>query len=225
MRHLRNHRSRLATAFLACAIGLPGAAQAAPFATTYTGTISTTDFPEIISGQSYSVTFVFDNGGNSASNQAWTGAHLRCTFWRMNDARNVGFVQDLAISAPTLALGSATTDGAGVLTGMFTEINGDPAGASFSSTGITHTVPAHWFANGINNVFSDAAQNRSVHDASGGVQTQQLSRWSPPQPFNSPCTPALLAPSATPVPALGSTGWVLLSALLAGLGVLRRRRA
>lgn len=222
----QRRRSRpLAAALLACcAAGLCSPAMAAPYATTYTGTVSTSDFPEIVAGQSYSVTFVFDNGGNSAAGQAWTAAQLTCTIWRMNDARNVGFVQDLTTSPPSVASGSATTDGAGALTGMFTEITGDPAGPSFSSSGVTHTVPAHWFANSINNVFSDAAQNRSVNDASGGVQMQQLNRWSPPQPFPFACGPALLAPAATPVPTLADGSLGALCALLAGMGAMAYRR-
>jgi hypothetical protein len=225
MPYLSDRRSAFFASLLVCAACIPCTTTAAPYATTYIGVVSTTDFPEILSGQTYSVTFVFDNGGNSTADQVWTPAHLTCTIWRMNDARNVGFVQDLATSAPTVASGSATTNGAGILTGMFTEITGDPVGASFSSIGITHTMPAHWFANGINNVFSDAAQNRSVDDASGGVQTQQLSRWSPPHPFTAPCTSAVLEPNATPVPALGGAQLVLLSALLAGMGTVFRRKA
>lgn len=69
------------------------------------------------------------------------------------------FAQELAASAPTTVSDSAATNGAGVLTGMFTEISDDPAGAAFSSSGFAHTVPVHWFANGINNVFGDATQS------------------------------------------------------------------
>lgn len=226
MPHLRNRRGAWAAVLLAgAAASLGGGAVAAPFATTYTGTMSTSDFPEIQSGQTYTVTFVFDNGGTSAADQVWTAAHLTCTIWRMNDARNVGFVQDLVLSPASAVAGSATTDGAGVLTGMYSEITGDPVGASFSSSGVTHTMPAHWFANSINGVFADASQNRSVNDASGGVQMLQLSRWSPPQPYAGPCTAAVLAPDATPVPTLGGVSGVLLSVALAGLGAVRRRRA
>lgn len=160
-------RHPLLCALLACAAS---ATIAAPFAVTYTGVIDQSEFAPIIDGQRYTVTFVFDNGGNTAVNQVWTGTHLTCTLWRMNDAGNLVFAQDLATSPPTAVAGSITTNGAGVLTGMFTVVNGDPAGPAFSSSGFTHTAPVHWFAQGVNEVFGDAGQVRTFYDAAGGVR-------------------------------------------------------
>jgi len=214
-------RQPLFCALLACAAS---AAIAAPFAVTYTGEIDQSEFALIMDGQRYTVNFVFDNGGNTAVNQVWTGAHLTCTIWSMNDAGNLVFAQDLATSPPTEVSGSITTNGAGVLTGMFTVVNGDPAGPAFSSSGFAHTVPVHWFANGVNEVFGDAAQVRTFYDASGGVQMAPAN-WLL-HTYDGPCAAPPPAPAPTPVPTLGGAGLAALAALLAGLGgVARRRRA
>lgn len=210
----------LAALALACAAG---AAAAAPYAVTYTGTIANSSFAQIINGQHYRITFVFDNGGNTAVNQTWGAADLRCTIWRMNDAGTAVFAQDLSplASPPTAATGSITTNGAGVLNGMFSGVSSSPAGADFSSSGFIHPVPLHWFANGSNNVLRDGAQAHVFDDAAGGVPMTPAN-WLL-HTYDGPC--AAPPSAATPVPTLGEWGLVLLTtaAAVLGLGMLRRK--
>lgn len=215
-------RQLLTSAVLACA---SGATVAAPYAVTYTGTIANSSFPQIHNGEHFSITFVFDNGGNTAVNQTWVGADLRCTIWRMNDAGNAVFVQDLSplASPPTAATGSVTTDGAGTLTSMFSGVSSSPAGSDFSSSGFTHPVPLHWFANGSNHVLRDGTAIRAFDDVAGGVQMNPAN-WLL-APYDGLCTAAPPAPTATAVPTLGE-GALILLALAAGVlgqGAMRRR--
>lgn len=209
-------------------------ASAAPYAISYQGTIDDSDFPEIINGQTYTVTFVFDNGGSSANSQTWTDANLTCTIWRMNNARNVIFAQDLVATPPSGSLsGSLTTDASGALTAIFSAVTtqttgsgGVPAGA-YTTTGITLTAPVAWYANNANNVLFDSNGGtgaRSFGDAAGGVQ-MNIANWSAPQRVIGACddTP-YVAPPATPVPTLGEWSLALLGLAAAGLGARRLRR-
>ena len=222
-RILMRIRQHLTSIFLA---GAASAAAASPYAVTYTGTIANSSFVQIIDGQHYSITFVFDNGGNTAVNQTWGAADLRCTIWRMNDAGNAVFAQNLSplASPPTAATGSVTTDGAGVLASMFSGVSSSPAGQDFSSSGFTHPVPLHWFANGSNNVVRDGAQIHLFDDAAGGVQMAPT-HWLL-APYDGPCAAPSPAPAAVAVPALGEGALALLAtaAAVLGLGGLRRRR-
>ena len=56
---------------LALAALLGSAAQADPFKFTYTGTIAYASTPGIDSGDTYTLTVIADNGGNSALGQSW----------------------------------------------------------------------------------------------------------------------------------------------------------
>jgi hypothetical protein len=216
-------RQPLLCALLACAAG---AAAAAPYAVTYTGTIANSSFAQIVNGQHYSITFVFDNGGNTAVNQTWAAADLRCTIWRMNDAGNAVFAQDLSplASPPTAATGSITTNGSAVMTSMFSGISSSPAGPDFTSSGFTHPVPLHWFANGSNNVLRDGAAAHAFDDVAGGVQMNPTN-WLL-HTYDGPCSAPPPAPAATAVPTLGE--WALIALSLAaatlGAGALRRHR-
>ncbi|MEZ5606866.1 MAG: IPTL-CTERM sorting domain-containing protein [Burkholderiaceae bacterium] len=207
---------------LACAAAT---AAAAPYAVTYTGTIANSSFAQIVNGEHYSITFVFDNGGNTVVNQTWAAADLRCAIWRMNDAGNAVFAQDLSplASPPTAATGAITTNGAGVLTGMFTGISSSPAGPDFSSSGFTHPVPLHWFANGSNSVLRDGAAIRSFDDVAGGVQMNPAN-WLLAPYGGGPCA-APVAPGVppTPVPTLGHAALALLAGLVGLTGGARRR--
>lgn len=199
-------------------------AAAAPYAVTYTGTIANSSFAQIVNGEHYRITFVFDNGGNTAVNQTWGAADLRCAIWRMNDAGNAVFAQDLSplASPPTAATGSITTNGSGVLTGMFTGVSSSPAGPDFSSSGFTHPVPLHWFANGSNSVLRDGASAHAFDDAAGGVQMHPTN-WLLHTP-SGPCA-AAVAPGVppTPVPTLGPVGLALLAGLVGLMDGARRR--
>lgn len=216
----------IAAVAAACSVAV-----AAPYAVNYQGNISSSDFPEITVGESYTLTLVFDNGGTSANSQTWGAAHLTCAIWRMNNARNVVYAQNLVATPPSTVTGSATTNGAGGLTGMFSSVSsipGDPGypAGSFTSSGISLTAPVHWFANSLNGVFYDAlggTQNREFSDAAGGV-IMNPANWSAPTPFSGSCSAAPSAVGVAPVPTLGEWGLGLLGLAAAGLGAQRLRR-
>ena len=222
----------LSRRFLTAAVwmaAVSSSALATPYAVTYTGTIQSggTDFPEIINGQTYTVTFVFDNGGNTANSQTWSGSQLTCTLWRMNNARNVVYAQDLAAKPPSTMTGAATTDASGALTAMFTDISagtGVSAG-QYTASGFVPAAPVQWYANDGNDVFVDNS-GRAFGDPTGfsGGVAMGVVHWSAPTPFSGSCA-ALAAPvagNATAVPALGDAELALLSALVAGMDALRR---
>ncbi len=117
-------------------------AVAAPYSISYTGTISDDSFAQIINGQPYTVTVVFDNGGSDLyGSQTWTQANLTCVIFQMNTAGNVAFAQNLAAtSAELTAVGSVTTAAGGALTANFTNLGDEgtgPAGGTYSYSGFT----------------------------------------------------------------------------------------
>ncbi|WP_010464040.1 IPTL-CTERM sorting domain-containing protein [Acidovorax radicis] len=219
MRRLRQYATAVALAS-ACAC-----AGATPFAITYTGTISDSLMPEIINGQNYTVTLVFDNrDDNTAINQLWIGAHLTCTIWRMNNTGNVVFAQDLVARPPTV-VGTTTTNAVGALTSIFTEVRDTmiPAGA-YTASGVALTAPVHWFANGGNAVFADSTSGyRTFRDSGPGV-LMNIANWSAPQPFSGPCSAFASPEAATAVPTLGEWTMVLLGLATAVVGARRLRR-
>lgn len=224
-------RRALAALALASASAI---ASAAPYATTYSGTISyvglapSQHFAEIQEGQRYTLTLVFDNGGSSANSQTWVGSHLTCAIFRFNDASNVVFAQDL-VTGPAASSGTVVTDGAGALTSVFSLVESDPVPAgSYTATGIALTPDVHWWANSIQNVFSDdqgGTYGRIVNDPNVGIP-MTIANWSAPQPFSGACdAPPPPPPAAvTPVPTLGEWSLALLGLLAAGLGARRLRR-
>ncbi|MEZ5607980.1 MAG: IPTL-CTERM sorting domain-containing protein [Burkholderiaceae bacterium] len=220
-------------------LGASAVASAAPYAINHQGTIANSTFPEIINGQTYTVTFVFDNGGTSANSQTWSGANLTCVIWRMNNARDVSYVQNLVATPPSgLVAGSATTDASGALTGMFSSVNtldiplgGVPAGA-YTTSGITLTPPVGWFADGAPTIFIDSepsgGSTRRFDDAAGSGVPMNIASWSAPQRVTGACddTPYVAPPAVTvaPVPTLGEWSLALLGLAAAGLGARRLRR-
>lgn len=216
-------RSRLAAAMLAALVAAPSAF-AAPFAIQYTGTIQNSTIPPAGNGRTYTVTVVMDNGGATAANQAWVAADLRCAYWAVNGA---AFAQNLVTTPATTVNGSATTDGAGVLTANFTDIVASPGAGSSLGFSPPLTPPFDWFMNDINDVFYDTAQTRQWGDAAGGVQMAPAN-WSNPAPFTGACT-AAAAPGFAGlgvVPTVSEWGLIIMGALLAfaGLVTLRRRQ-
>ncbi len=214
-------------------VGFTAVATAAPYAVTYTGTINGSNFPEITNGQSYTVTFVFDNGGTTASSQTWGRSHLTCTIWRMNNARNVTFQQDLVATPPSGSVsGSITTNASGALTAIFSNVTtqttgsgGVPTGA-FTTSGITLTAPVAWYANSFNGVLFDSVGGtgaRSFSDAAGGVQ-MNIASWSAPVRVTGACNDTPYAVTPTAVPTLAEWSLALLGLAAAGLGARRLRR-
>ena len=235
-----------ATAVCGCvALAMAATAIASPYFVSYSGTISGSEFPEIISGQTYTVTVVVDNGNATTASQTWSGSALTCVIWRMNTAGNVFFAQDLAATNASLFLaGSLTTNAAGVLTGNFSEIDQitvAPVG-TYASGGIALVPDINWYMNSFNDVFQDQVQlinTRSFADASGGVQ-MAVPNWTNPQPYTGTCLAGTGGGSgpgggggggggtpAAPVPTLSDWMQIVLASLLgiSALFVLRRRRS
>ncbi|WP_028604103.1 IPTL-CTERM sorting domain-containing protein [Ottowia thiooxydans] len=222
-------RRALVAAALTCAAS--GAALAAPYAITYTGTIGVSGFPEIINGQRYTVTFVFDNQGNSANSQTWTTANLTCAIWRMNNAGNVVFAQNLVTAPASDTSGVVTTDASGALTLLFSEVASEFVSPSqYTVSGIPLTSYVNWFANDANSVFYDEDTGTNFVDANSGGIRMLPAFWSAPTPFTGNCLAAPLPPApvappvVTAVPALGEWSLMLLALGAAGLGARRLRK-
>ena len=163
-----------------------GSATAAPFATTYTGTVASSGFATVAAGQPYSVTLVFDNGGSTAAGQTWQAAHLTCVLWRFNMAHNAVYAQDLVAVPPTAVAGAATTDARGALVGMFAGVSMHSSTA-YSAHGFAPALASvAWSINGINNPFMSLASAAAINGAAGGVPVDPA-RWSAPVPFPGPC--------------------------------------
>ena len=97
-------------ALFVCLVSVSTLGNADPYFITYTGTITSSTFPEVTDTQVYTATLVFDNGGTSALTQTWEAAELTCAIFTANDAQDVQFVHDLTSQAPTGVDGSASTD-------------------------------------------------------------------------------------------------------------------
>ena len=229
------HIRRLLHALAATAALLGGAgAMAAPYATTYTGTVANSGIPaEVPDGAVFTLTLVFDNGGTTAASQSWTIGQLTCGFWRWN---SVAVALDMG-GGVARGAGTTTTHAAGALTGVFSDVNtnGPLAVADYGVSGLP-VAPGDsigWNADGGPLVFGlmMGGGGGSFDDGSGtlaGGIEMAASRWSAPQPFTGACDASAVPPpippaaAATPVPTLGPWGALLLAALL-GLEAPRRR--
>lgn len=207
-------------------------ALALPFATTYTGVIAHSGIPaDAPDGAAFTLTLVLDNGGASASNQAWALADVRCGFWRWraDAARSVAVALDMTGGIANGA-GSASTNTAGTLTGIFSSVDtgGAMAWADFDVSGLAPGSAIGWAADGMAQVLGlmTGGGGGSFDDGSGtpagGVQMLP-GRWSAPLPFAGACD-ASAVPPAPPippapraVPALSLWAALLLSGLLAWL--------
>ena len=197
---------------------------AAPYFITYTGTIGSSSFPEVNSGESYTATLVFDNGGASTASQSWDASDLTCAIWTANNAGNVVFTTEMTSQTNLVTSGSVNTDGAGSLTSNFTAVNVDPVTAgTFSASGIALLGPANWYMNDNNSVFFD---NSSVWgDAAGGVQ-MAVGNWSSPAIYTGNCQGAVPpAPAATQIPVMPLWLLALMGGLLSWVGVRKLRQA
>ncbi|QMV72985.1 putative Ig domain-containing protein [Comamonas piscis] len=193
---LRNNTHFMVAGLMTASLSIP--VSAAPFATTYSGQIDASNIPEIIANQSYTVTFVFDNGASSSASQSWTSANLKCTIWRFNDARNAVFMQNLVDTPPTIASGSVITDATGALTSMFGEVVANNVeGGKFTTSGL-NLSGLNWFANSANGVLYNLDYNQFVNDRADGVQMNP-SYWTAPQPFEGTCDDSpMITSSALP---------------------------
>ena len=215
------------------------AAQADPFAITYTGTIANSTIPEVHNGERYTVTLVLNDDGSSTSNAEWNEVeNVACVIWRMNNAGNVVFAQawvGVAAPNPIEVNGRTTTNAAGQLTEVFSEVWHENVGAVPSShkaqAGLAAPVNT-WYANDANGVLYTSTGN--IQDPEVGVQMTPA-RWTNPVPFTGNCLdttavpiPPITPPSpgsgATPVPTLGHAALALLGVLVGGAGLRTRRR-
>lgn len=213
----------LLAALIACAAA---SAQAAPFATTYTGLLAADsgNFSSTRSGEPYTVTLVFDNGSATASSQTWQPGHLTCILWHFNAARDMVYAQNLAATPPTTGTGAVTTAANGALATLFTDLRMVYAyPGSFTSTGFAPVLDdrVEWYVNGSNAVFY-LEQTAGIYGNGGGVSVNPAD-WSSPAPFSGPC--AANAPAAAPVPTLGHAGLALLAGLLGAARWRTQRRA
>lgn len=216
--------SKLFSALALCGVITSQAtAVAAPFAIQYTGTVSGgSGFPSFPSGSTYHAVLVFDNGGATAANQAWTGANLTCAYFA-NTSGSAAYAQNL-VATPPGAAGSATTDAAGVLTANFTDV--DNTDNAPNAVGFAPIAPVAWFDNNVNDIFYENAFANSFGDAAGGVQMAP-SNWTNPTHWTLPCTAAAYSTfvaAGTRVPTLSEWNLMIMAGLLAIGGFLTLRR-
>lgn len=207
-------------------------ALATPFATTYTGIIADSGIPaDAPDGAVFTLTLVFDNNGASASAQTWALTDLSCGFWRwrVDAARSVAVALDMT-GGIAHGAGSASTNAAGALTGIFSSVGtgGPMAWADFDVSGLALGSAIGWAADGTAQVLGilTGGGGGSFNDGSGtpagGVQMLP-GRWSAPLPFAGACNAGAVppAPPVPPpphaVPALSLWAALLLSGLLAWL--------
>lgn len=206
------------------------AATAAPYAITYHGRIANSGMPaDAPDGAAFTLTLVLDNGAGTAASQGWNIGQITCGFWRwrVDAARSVAVALDMS-GGIALGVGSATTNAAGVLTAMFTDVNtgGPMAWGDYDVSGLVPGTAMGWAADGMPQVFGimTGGGGGSFDDGSGtptGGVEMAPGRWSAPLPFPGACDASAVPPSPpvppapTAVPALSALGVALLSALVA----------
>ena len=198
---MRTH-ALIAAALLACA-----SAHAAPYATTYHGTIAHSQIPaDAPDGAAFTLTLVFgDQGGGSAASQRWDVSDVTCGFWRwrVDATRSVAVALDFSGSGSGfLGHGSAATNAAGTLTEMFDSISSGPmAWADFDVSGLAPGDSIGWGADGMPQVFGlmRGGGGGSFDDGAGtpaGGVAMAPARWSAPLPFTGACDASAEPPVA-----------------------------
>lgn len=197
----------------------------APYATTYTGNISSAH-PDTVEGESFRLTLVMDNGGATAVSQNWGGGDLQCLIFEFNEALDVVFAVDLDAQPPSFVAGGVTTDAGGALIGIFSAVQDNSSfTGGYTATGFTDpNGSVQYFANNANGIFYDDAG--FVDDAAGGIQ-MNVANWSAPSPYAGDCVARASASDApaTAVPALPMGGLVILAGLAGLFGVRKLRKA
>lgn len=204
---------------IALSLSISTSIHAAPFQSTYTGTIGTefgeTTFPESQEGESFSVTLVFDNGEATTVSQTWNETHLTCILFVANDAGDLQYAQDLSLGGIERALSQIVTDGAGILTSMFTTLWDDPVlPGSYSYAGTSFSDVVAWYLNDANNVLYSHDYAFTFGDAAGGVQMAP-ENWTDPEPFTGTCDVFEAEFTTMPVPVnMPLAIWMLIGAML-----------
>lgn len=220
----------IAAALLATA----SAAQAAPFAITYTGTLMDSTRPGIHDGQRHRVTYIMDNGGATAQGQTWTGAHLTCVLWRVNDDDHLLLRYPLRGAPGVFHAGQVVTDATGTLMHMLDRVWADSIHTGITPpAGVTLQPPLMFETsmrtpNLLDRDPSGGSFRPVFSDSAGGI-SMLSSDWSAPRPVAGPCDDAPPGPGPGPggvqaVPALGLPALALLGLGAAGLGARRLRR-
>ena len=218
----------------AALLAATSAAQAAPFAITYTGTLMDSTRPGIHDGQRHRVTYIMDNGGATAQNQAWTGVHLTCVLWRVNDDDHLLLRYPLRGTPDVFHAGQILTDATGMLTQMLDWVWADNVRTGITPpAGVTLQAPLMFETsmstpNFFDRDLSSGSYRPVFSDSVGGI-SMVSSDWSAPRPVAGPCddAPPGSGPGpggVQPVPALGLPALALLGMGAAGLGAWRLRR-
>ena len=213
-------RSGLAIALFGWTLG----ANAAPFLTTFSGSTLDEDQPAtVIPGEQFTISFVLDNGGNTAINQTWDSTHVRCVIFRFNNAQNrevsIGYAGSGFQGSNS---GIFVTSGTGQLTQVpsaWTDF-GEPIPNQTSNVGAGPVFS--WFVNAINDVVYFDSDGTSVGLSNVGNNTT-AAFWSNPVPSTASCAVAPLP--QVQVPTLNEWGVIALSALLGILALFGVRRA
>lgn len=210
-------------AIFVCLISFSTLSIADPYSITYSGIISDNLFPEVNNGEAYTATLVFDNGAASAESQTWEAADLTCAIFTMNDAENIQFSHDLTLQNALDVSGNAATDGSGVLSANFTEVDATPVDeGSYTSNGIVLVPPLNWYMNDNNNVFHSTGHSVDFGDAAGGVQMAPVN-WTNPVPYLGDCYVSEEMVTSG-IPTLDNLGLMMLILVLTGFGLVAIRR-
>ena len=219
------------TAVAAALLLATAATQAAPFATTHTGTITASTLPGAIDGEPYRFTLIFDNGGTTAAGQNWSRGDLTCVIVRVGNA-GAEFRQDLRVHlADTLNTFATMPDGS--VRRIFSGVRNTAVQAGeYTTNGLVLEEPVgwgYWVPGG--SIPFVVLQDRNGQRSFSGDSIWSYSAWSSPvavagacddTPLNAPPPPG--PRNATAVPALGAPALALLGLGAAALGARRLRR-
>lgn len=195
-------------------------ALAAPFSVTWNSTIGAGSTLPYIIGESVSITFVLDNGGASTISQTWNAADVVSVTFLINDAPNtITTVFDPnSGDGIDFATGSFQTDASGVLIAAPSSWSDNVTGGMYvTSDDPEGTTDFRWWVNGGNEIL--------VNDS---AELVGAAIWADPVDTN--INPAFWsfvggeAGAYVSVPTLSNWALILMSLLLAFIGLTRVRR-